>query len=81
MGRLAYERRFAHLDEEELRDFRAQFGNTWDMVATMLGHRSPETTRQHYLNSRELHQVGEKSLAARSGATLPRSFEVCGVAA
>jgi integrase len=49
VGRLAYERRFAHLDAEELRDFRVQFGNTWDLVATMLGHRSPETTRQHYL--------------------------------
>jgi site-specific recombinase XerD len=49
VGRLAYERRFAHLDVEEQRDFRVQFGNTWDLVATMLGHRSPETTRQHYL--------------------------------
>jgi integrase len=49
VGRLAYEKRFAHLDEEEQRDFRVQFGNTWDLVATMLGHRSPETTRQHYL--------------------------------
>jgi integrase len=49
VGRLAYERRSAHLDEEELRAFRAQFGNTWDLVATMLGHRSPETTRRHYL--------------------------------
>ena len=38
-----------HLDEDEQRDFRAQFGNTWDLVATMLGHRSPETTRRHYL--------------------------------
>ncbi len=49
VGRLAYERRFAHLDAEEQRDFRVQFGNTWDLVATMLGHRSPETTKQHYL--------------------------------
>ena len=49
VGRLAYERRFAHLDAEEQRDFRVQFGNTWDLVATMLGHRSPETSRQHYL--------------------------------
>jgi len=49
VGRLAYERRFAHLDEEEQRDFRAQFGNAWDLVATMLGHRSPETSRRHYL--------------------------------
>ena len=49
VGRLAYEQRFAHLDVEEQRDFRVQFGNTWDLVATMLGHRSPETTKQHYL--------------------------------
>ena len=49
VGRLAYERRFGHLDEEEAKDFRVQFGNTWDLVATILGHRSPETTRKHYL--------------------------------
>jgi integrase len=49
VGRLAYERRFAHLTEEETKDFRAQFGDTWDLVATMLGHRNPQTTRQHYL--------------------------------
>jgi len=49
VGRLAYERRFGHLDAEEQRDFRVQFGNTWDLVATMLGHRSPETTKRHYL--------------------------------
>jgi integrase len=49
VGRLAYERRFAHLSEEETKDFRAQFGDTWDLVATMLGHQNPETTRQHYL--------------------------------
>jgi integrase len=49
VGRLAYERRFAHLSEEEARDFRVQFGDTWDLVATILGHRSPETTKRHYL--------------------------------
>lgn len=49
VGRLAYERRFAHLSEEETRDFRVQFGDTWDLVATILGHRSPETTKRHYL--------------------------------
>jgi integrase len=49
VGRLAYEQRFAHLSEDEQKDFRAQFGNTWDLVATMLGHRSPETTKNHYL--------------------------------
>lgn len=49
VGRLAYEKRFAHLSEEETRDFRVQFGDTWDLVATILGHRSPETTKLHYL--------------------------------
>jgi integrase len=49
VGRLAYEHRFGHLSEEETKDFRAQFGDTWDLVATILGHRSPETTKQHYL--------------------------------
>ncbi|MFI7681012.1 site-specific integrase, partial [Actinophytocola sp. NPDC049390] len=49
VGRLAYEHRFAHLSVEETKDFRAQFGDTWDLVATILGHRSPETTKQHYL--------------------------------
>jgi integrase len=59
VGRLAYEHRFAHLTEEETKDFRAQFGDTWDLVATILGHRSPETTKQHYLNPQKLHQTGE----------------------
>ena len=49
VGRLAYERRFAHLSEDETKDFRQQFGDTWDLVATYLGHRSPETTKVHYL--------------------------------
>lgn len=49
VGRLAYEQRFAHLDVEEQKDFRAQFGDTWSVVATMLGHRNPETTKSHYL--------------------------------
>jgi integrase len=49
VGRLAYERRFSHLSVEETKDFRVQFGDTWDLVATILGHRSPETTKRHYL--------------------------------
>ncbi len=49
VGRLAYERRFGHLSEQETKDFRVQFGDTWDLVATILGHRSPETTKRHYL--------------------------------
>ncbi len=49
VGRLAYERRFGHLSDDEAKDFRQQFGDTWDLVATYLGHRNPETTRQYYL--------------------------------
>lgn len=49
VGRLAYERWFGHLSEQETKDFRVQFGDTWDLVATILGHRSPETTKRHYL--------------------------------
>lgn len=49
VGRLLYEPRLGHLSEEETRDFREQFGNTWDLVRTLLGHRSIETTRNIYL--------------------------------
>lgn len=49
VGRLAYERRLGHLSEQETKDFRVQFGDTWDLVATILGHRNPETTKRHYL--------------------------------
>jgi site-specific recombinase XerD len=49
VGRLMYERRFAHLGIEELRDFRTQFGDTWHLVQTLLGHRDPGTTMNVYL--------------------------------
>ncbi|KAA8877459.1 hypothetical protein F3087_43945 [Nocardia colli] len=49
VGRLVYERRFAHLATAELRDFRAQFGDTWYFVMTLLGHRSVATTMNIYL--------------------------------
>jgi integrase len=49
VGRLLYERRFAHLDGEELRDFRAQFGDTWHLVQTLLGHADVSTTIDTYL--------------------------------
>jgi integrase len=48
VGRLLYERRFAHLDGEELRDFRAQFGDTWYLVKTLLGHADVATTMNVY---------------------------------
>jgi site-specific recombinase XerD len=49
VGRLLYEARFAHLDAEELRDFRAQFGDTWYLVKTLLGHADVSTTMDTYL--------------------------------
>src|SRR6266851_3829694 len=49
VGKLLYEARFAHLDAEELRDFRVQFGDTWQLVQTVLGHRSVTTTMEVYL--------------------------------
>ncbi|MGH3223769.1 MAG: integrase [Streptosporangiaceae bacterium] len=49
VGKLLYDARFAHLDPEELRDFRVQFGDTWQLVQTMLGHRSVVTTMDVYL--------------------------------
>jgi integrase len=49
VGRLLYEAKFGHLTSEELRDFRAQFGNAWDLVQMLLGHQNPQTTREIYL--------------------------------
>ncbi|MEU7160889.1 hypothetical protein [Streptomyces chrestomyceticus] len=49
VGRLLYERRFAHLNAEELRDFPAQFGDTWHLVQTLLGHADVSTTIDVYL--------------------------------
>ena len=49
VGRLVYSQQFAHLDQEEAKDFREQFGGTWNLVATILGHASPETTKKYYL--------------------------------
>ena len=40
----AYEQRFAHLDSEEQKDFREQFGDTWDLVATMTTSNSAQAT-------------------------------------
>ena len=49
IGRLSYEVRFAHLTDDELRDFRAQFGDTWQLVRTLLGHADVKTTMDFYL--------------------------------
>ncbi|UZI33416.1 hypothetical protein [Streptomyces sp. VB1] len=49
VGRLLYERQVAHLNAEEVRDFRAQFGDTWYLVKTLLGHANVTTTMDIYL--------------------------------
>ncbi|MGN2638824.1 hypothetical protein ACTD5D_22175 [Nocardia takedensis] len=49
VGRLAYQERVAHLNKQETRDFREQFGDAWDLVQLMLGHVDPRSTRHTYL--------------------------------
>lgn len=49
LGRLVYGKQIGHLNEEETRDFRGQFGDTWDLTQTILGHRRVETTKSVYL--------------------------------
>jgi integrase len=51
------------------------------IVQDMLGHASYAYTADTYTNSRELHQVGEKSLVARSGRRLIGLSRACGAAA
>lgn len=48
VGMLVYSSRLAHLSEEQARDFRTQFGDTWHLVQTMLGHRHVETTKNAF---------------------------------
>jgi len=50
-------------------------------VQALLGHSSPVTTAKIYTDSRELHQVGEKSLVARSDRRLLGLSRARGVAA
>jgi site-specific recombinase XerD len=49
IGKLVHTARLAHLTPDEASDFRAQFGDTWHLVQTMLGHRRVETTKLVYL--------------------------------
>jgi hypothetical protein len=39
IGKLVHAARLGHLAPDEASDFRAQFGDTWHLVQTMLGHR------------------------------------------
>ncbi len=44
-----YHLRLQHLTDDERRDYRAQFGDTWFLIATLLRHSDPNTTRRYYL--------------------------------
>ncbi|TKA12264.1 integrase [Actinacidiphila oryziradicis] len=54
------------LTPEDRRDFRQLYGDPWRMVQDLLGHAELETTREIYLNPRELHQTGENPQVTRS---------------
>lgn len=49
IGKLVYSAKLGHLTDDEAKDFRTQFGDTWHLVQTMLGHASVETTKNVYL--------------------------------
>jgi integrase len=46
---VTYHLRLEHLSDEQRRDYRAQFGDTWFLIATLLRHADPATTRRYYL--------------------------------
>ena len=57
---VVWQQRLDGFTVEELKDLRDQFGDVWYQLAALLGHSSPQTTRDYYLNPRELHPAGEK---------------------
>lgn len=44
-----WNQRLEGFTEAEVRDLREQFGDVWFQLATLLGHSSPEVTRDWYL--------------------------------
>jgi integrase len=70
VGMLVYNSRLAHLDAEEAKDFRAQFGDTWHLVQSLLGHRNVETTKNVYLEPFRSLSV-EVLLAQTQGLEIP----------
>lgn len=49
VGRLIWAQQVKDMDAEHQRDLREQFGDTWSLVQTMLGHADINTTRGTYL--------------------------------
>ncbi|MEU7015897.1 hypothetical protein [Streptomyces sp. NPDC046385] len=46
---LVEERRLEGFSAEEIEDFRDQLGDIWLQMAILLGHKHPDTSREHYL--------------------------------
>ena len=68
IGYLTQRKTFAHLTDDELSDFRSEFGDAWMLVKTMLGHRSIQTTKDVYLEPFQSLQV---ELLLREAAEVP----------
>ncbi|MEW2009035.1 site-specific integrase [Microbacterium sp. NPDC078814] len=49
VGRTIWSRQRSAIDDDHERDFREQFGDTWSLVQTMLGHSDVSTTKETYL--------------------------------
>lgn len=49
VGRLIWSQQVKDMDVEHQRDLREQFGDTWSLVQTMLGHADVNTTKGTYL--------------------------------
>lgn len=78
VARLLWDRRLGHLTEDEQHDFREQFGDTWQFVQTLLGHRHPQTTANIYLEpfqSCEVDILLECAAAAPVSALIESIFE------
>ncbi len=69
------------LTEPEQRDFRNQLGDVWFLLATLLGHRSVETTRNVYLEPFQSLQVDQlvAVMEADDRAALERLIDVVSV--
>lgn len=73
--------RTGRLTEQEQRDFRRQFGDVWNTLATLLGHRSSETSRTIYLEPFDALQIEQiiSLMDADDRGALERLVEVIGL--
>ncbi|WP_433611998.1 site-specific integrase [Prescottella agglutinans] len=72
--------RTSGLTAVEQRDFRNQLGDVWFLLATLLGHRSAETTRNVYLEPFQSLQIANlvAALEPEDRAALERLVDVVG---